>query len=158
MASASVPISRRKALAALAGASAVVAVAREGRAAGPSTASSRDVAVIGAGAFGAWTAWHLLRQRKRVLLLGAHGAANSPASSGGESRLTRTIYGVDGLYTRMAAESFAEQSLAIHRELGLPLEVLARQLPGWAASPRSRSSRSSRRACASTRTARTATS
>src|ERR1700747_2642444 len=42
-----------------------------------------DVAVVGAGVFGAWTAWHLTRRGKRVLLLDAYGPANARASSAG---------------------------------------------------------------------------
>jgi len=48
-----------------------------------------DVAVIGAGVFGAWTAWHLAKRGQRVVLLDAYGAANARASSGGESRIIR---------------------------------------------------------------------
>ena len=48
-----------------------------------------DVAVIGSGVFGAWTAYSLNKRGKRVLLLDAHGAGNSRASSGGESRVIR---------------------------------------------------------------------
>ena len=40
-----------------------------------------DVAVIGAGVFGAWTAHHLRRAGKRVVLIDGFGAANSRASS-----------------------------------------------------------------------------
>jgi len=59
-----------------------------------------DVAVIGAGVFGAWTA-HTLRQRgKKVILLDAHGPANARASSGGESRIIRMGYGPDELYAK----------------------------------------------------------
>jgi len=43
-----------------------------------------DVAVIGAGVFGAWTAWHLAKRGKRVALMEAYGPAHSRASSGGE--------------------------------------------------------------------------
>jgi len=115
-----------------------------------------DTIVIGAGVFGAWTAWHLRRLGQRVLLLDASGPANARASSGGESRMTRTIYGADDLYTRMAWDSledwrwlssrsglpiyypigvlmffgkrepFAEQSIEAHRRMGLRLDVLDR--------------------------------
>ena len=50
-----------------------------------------DALVVGAGVFGAWTAWHLRKAGQRVLLLDASGPANARASSGGESRMTRTI-------------------------------------------------------------------
>ena len=61
--------------------------------------------VIGASAFGSWTAWWLLRSGKSVLLLDAWGPAHSRASSGGESRVIRMGYGVDEIYTRMAMRS-----------------------------------------------------
>jgi sarcosine oxidase len=64
-----------------------------------------DVAVIGAGAFGAWTAYALHHAGKRVILLDAYGPANSRASSGGESRITRMAYGDDEIYSRWALES-----------------------------------------------------
>ena len=146
------PLSRRTLLAA------TIAVATAGRA---RSASQRglehwDVVVVGAGVFGAWTAWELRRRGQRVLLVDAFGPANARASSGGESRMTRSIYGSDLIYTRMAAESledwrwlsgrtglpilhptgvlmffpgqeaFAAQSLEVHRRLGLPLEVFER--------------------------------
>ncbi len=69
------------------------------------TKSSWDSIVVGAGVFGAWTAWHLRKAGQRVLLLDAYGAANARASSGGESRLTRGSYGADEIYTRMAFDS-----------------------------------------------------
>jgi monomeric sarcosine oxidase len=59
-----------------------------------------DVAVVGAGVFGAWTAWHLTRAGKRVLLMDAYGPANARASSAGESRIIRMGYGPDEIYTR----------------------------------------------------------
>src|SRR3954451_10907014 len=70
--------------------------------------TSWDSIVIGAGVFGAWTAWHLRKSGQRVLLLDAFGAAHARASSGGESRLTRGSYGADEIYTRMAFDSLAE--------------------------------------------------
>ena len=66
---------------------------------------SYDVAVIGAGTFGAWSAWHLRQAGLSVALLDAHGAANSRASSGGESRLIRMGYGPDELCTRWSLRS-----------------------------------------------------
>ena len=67
-----------------------------------------DVAVIGAGVFGAWTAWHLARRGKRVLLADAYGPGNARASSAGESRIVRMGYGADELYTRWAVMSLAQ--------------------------------------------------
>ena len=64
-----------------------------------------DVAVIGAGVFGAWTAYQLRRAGKRVVLIDAHGPGNSRSSSGGESRIIRMGYGADEIYTRSALRS-----------------------------------------------------
>jgi glycine/D-amino acid oxidase-like deaminating enzyme len=113
-----------------------------------------DSIVIGAGVFGAWTAWYLRKAGQRVLLLDALGASNSRASSGGESRLTRGSYGGDEVYTRFALnslkqwkwlsdqsglpvfhptgilfffqkrEAYVDQSLEVHKRLALPTQEL----------------------------------
>jgi len=118
--------------------------------------TKEHVAVIGAGVFGAWTAHHLLNSGHKVTLVDAFGPANARASSGGESRLTRAAYGKDAIYTGMASDSLAQwkalsavsglpifipagilfffpteeqylkDSIAAHRELGLPSELLSR--------------------------------
>jgi len=67
---------------------------------------SFDVAVVGAGVFGAWTAYQLCRAGASVVLIDAYGPANSRASSGGESRIIRLGYGPDEIYTRSAMRSF----------------------------------------------------
>lgn len=67
-----------------------------------------DVAVIGAGVFGAWTAWHLTKRGLRVALIEAYGPAHSRASSGGESRIIRMGYGADELYTRWSQKSLTQ--------------------------------------------------
>ena len=122
------------------------------RAAKPGSAA--QVAIIGAGVFGAWTAEHLRRAGHRVTLVDMAGPANSRASSGGESRMTRGGYGKDEIYTRMSFASLPEWkalsdtaglpifipsgvlffsgkpgdyfdgSIAVHRKLGIPLEQL----------------------------------
>ena len=66
---------------------------------------SPDVVVVGAGAFGAWTAWHLRRAGHAVALVDAFGAGHSRASSGGESRIIRMGYGDRALYSRWALKS-----------------------------------------------------
>src|SRR5262245_9866970 len=70
--------------------------------------TSWDSIVVGAGVFGAWTAWYLRKAGQRVLLLDAFGAAHARAASGGESRMTRGSYGPDEVYTRMAFDSLAQ--------------------------------------------------
>ena len=67
--------------------------------------SKPHIAVIGAGAFGGWTALHLLERGARVTLLEAWGPGNSRASSGGETRVMRGTYGPDQPYTEMAARA-----------------------------------------------------
>jgi len=63
------------------------------------------IAVIGAGAFGGWTALHLLERNARVTLLDVWGPGNSRASSGGETRIMRGTYGPDQPYSEMAARA-----------------------------------------------------
>src|SRR6478672_10712876 len=70
-----------------------------------STAAPKII-VVGAGAFGGWTALHLQRSGARVTLLDAWGPGNSRASSGGETRVIRSIYGGDPDYIRWVARSF----------------------------------------------------
>ena len=65
-----------------------------------------DVAVIGAGVFGAWSAYQLRLAGASVLLLDAYGPGNSRASSGGESRIIRLGYGPDEIYSRSSQRSF----------------------------------------------------
>lgn len=113
-----------------------------------------DFVVVGAGVFGAWTAWTLQRRSHNVLLIDAWGPAHSRSSSGGETRLIRTEYAAEPLYTRWAWESLAEwkaldrrcdnpifretgalymysegsakidESIAIQRALDIPIEKL----------------------------------
>ena len=64
-----------------------------------------DVAIAGAGVFGAWTAFHLARSGAKVLLIDAHGPGNLRASSGGEMRIIRMCYGADEIYTRSSMRS-----------------------------------------------------
>jgi glycine/D-amino acid oxidase-like deaminating enzyme len=67
--------------------------------------SKLHIAVVGAGAFGGWTALHLLERGARVTLLDAWGPGNSRASSGGETRIMRGTYGPDQPYTELAARA-----------------------------------------------------
>src|ERR1700738_4564400 len=69
------------------------------------TTAKPHIAVIGAGAFGGWTALYLLRRGARVTLLDAWGPGNSRASSGGETRVSRGTYGANQPHTKMAARA-----------------------------------------------------
>jgi len=89
---------------------------------GPSMNTTRtyDIAVIGAGVFGAWSAYHLQQAGKSVALVDAYGPANSRASSGGESRIIRMGYGPNELYTRWSMRSL-ELWKAFFLRVGKPL-------------------------------------
>ena len=70
------------------------------------SSSAPNVIVVGAGAFGGWTALHLQKSGAKVALLDAWGPGNSRASSGGETRVIRSIYGGDPDYINWVARSF----------------------------------------------------
>lgn len=89
--------------------------------------STPTVAVIGAGAFGGWTALHLLRLGARVVLVDAWGPGNARASSGGETRIIRGAYGGDRVYVEWVARSFElwrEAESRWHRRLYHPTGLL----------------------------------
>jgi glycine/D-amino acid oxidase-like deaminating enzyme len=68
--------------------------------------SSRPkVVVVGAGAFGGWTALSLRQEGADVTLLDAWGPGHPRASSGGQTRIIRATYGPRRIYTRMAARA-----------------------------------------------------
>jgi glycine/D-amino acid oxidase-like deaminating enzyme len=67
-----------------------------------------SVIVVGAGAFGGWSALQLLQKGAKVTLLDAWGPGNSRASSGGETRVIRATYGPEGIYTRMVARALEQ--------------------------------------------------
>ncbi len=75
------------------------------------TQASPDIAVIGAGTFGAWTALKLQQAGAQVTVIDQYGPANSRATSGGETRGVRTGYGdrTHGLlWTRWAKRAIQE--------------------------------------------------
>jgi sarcosine oxidase len=85
------------------------------------------VVVVGAGAFGGWTALELRRRGARVTLVDAWGPGNSRASSGGETRVIRATYGPRAVYTRLAARALAlwkEHERRWQRQLLHPIGVL----------------------------------
>ncbi|HEX5704192.1 MAG TPA: FAD-dependent oxidoreductase [Pyrinomonadaceae bacterium] len=85
-----------------------------------------DVVVVGAGVFGAWTAYQLRQAGKSVTLIDGYGAGNSRSSSGDESRIIRMGYGADEIYSRSAwrslqlwKEFFAQTGDNLFRETGV---------------------------------------
>ena len=84
-------------------------------ASGSASQSGRGVraVVVGAGAFGGWTALELLRRGAQVTVVDAWGPGNSRASSGGETRVIRATYGPDRIYSEMVV-----RALEIWKEAG----------------------------------------
>ena len=64
------------------------------------------IAVIGAGAFGGWTALELRRLGAQVVLVDSWGPGNTRSSSGGDSRVIRAIYGQDRIYVEMVKRAY----------------------------------------------------
>jgi sarcosine oxidase len=90
-------------------------------------AKTRHVAVVGAGAFGGWTALNLLRRGAKVTLVDAWGPGNSRASSGGETRVIRGTYGANQPYSKMAARAmqlWRQNEHRWNRKLFFPIGVL----------------------------------
>jgi monomeric sarcosine oxidase len=98
----------------------------------PRTEKPATYAIIGAGVFGAWTAYTLLSAGHKVVLLDEYGSASSRASSGGETRIIRCAYGPDEVYTRMAKRSLALWSV-FFAQIGC--ELLHRTGVLWIAKP-----------------------
>ena len=71
-----------------------------------SSTTKQRVVVVGAGAFGGWTAFHLLQMGAQVTLVDAWGPGNSRSSSGGETRVIRAIYGTDRIYVEMVKRAY----------------------------------------------------
>ena len=87
-----------------------------------------DIAVIGAGAFGTWTALCLRERGAKVTLLDSFGAGNARQTSGDETRMIRCNYGDKALYSRWAALAFtrwSERQEEFGRRLIFPNGALA---------------------------------
>jgi sarcosine oxidase len=72
----------------------------------PVSARNSEIVVVGAGAFGGWTALYLREMGFTVTLVDQYGPGNSRATSGGESRQIRAGYGERELYTRWVLQAF----------------------------------------------------
>lgn len=80
-------------------------VARQPRSSSACSAVSESV-VVGAGAFGGWTALYLREMGMSVTMIDQYGPGNARASSGGETRQLRANQGDREIYTRWALEAF----------------------------------------------------
>jgi glycine/D-amino acid oxidase-like deaminating enzyme len=72
----------------------------------PAGSSAPRIVVVGAGAFGGWAALHLRRLGAQVTLVDAWGPGNARASSGGETRVIRAVYGPDRIYVELVKRAF----------------------------------------------------
>lgn len=77
------------------------------------------VIVVGAGAFGSWTALWLLRRGASVMLVDQYGPGNALSSSGDESRVTRSAHGPDEHYPRWQRRAL-QQWRALDASLVVP--------------------------------------
>ncbi|MBP7551744.1 MAG: FAD-dependent oxidoreductase, partial [Gemmatimonadaceae bacterium] len=59
----------------------------------PRGTRNNHVVVVGAGAWGAFIAWHLRKEGNKVTVVEQYGAANSRSTSGDETRGIRSSYG-----------------------------------------------------------------
>ncbi len=66
----------------------------------------RKIIVIGAGAWGGWSAYLLQKAGYQVTLVDQYGPGNKLSGSGGKTRIIRMAYGGDPDYTRMTHRSF----------------------------------------------------
>jgi len=85
------------------------------------------VVVVGAGVMGAWTARWLQRRGMAVILVDQYSPGSSLASSGGETRVTRSGHGSDDYYPlwqRHALGQWRELEQAAHRRLFVETGVL----------------------------------
>jgi glycine/D-amino acid oxidase-like deaminating enzyme len=97
------------------------------------TNANAELVVVGAGAFGGWTALYLREMGFAVTLIDQYGPGNSRATSGGESRQIRAGYGDRELYTRWVLQAF-ERWKAREAEWGRRLFFQTGQLsltPEW---------------------------
>lgn len=89
----------------LTGSAALTALVAAGRLRATTPAEGVDTVVVGAGVFGAWTARALHQAGQKVVLIDKVSPAHGRASSGGESRVTRSGYGDNDLYAEWSYRS-----------------------------------------------------
>jgi sarcosine oxidase len=135
-------IDRRSVLTASAGLALAGAAARPASAAAPAiqaSGGSPDIVVVGAGAFGGWTALELRERGFKVLSIDQYGPANPRAASAGETRSIRSGYGAAGMYSAWAVKALKlwnARQAEFGRTLVYPndrIELADRWLPGLVA-------------------------
>jgi glycine/D-amino acid oxidase-like deaminating enzyme len=101
-------VNRRRFLQAASGGVGALALGADPLAAGqrPIASPNSDIVVVGAGAFGGWTALYLREMGHSVTLIDQYGPGNSRATSGGETRQIRAVYGEREIYTKWVLQAF----------------------------------------------------
>jgi glycine/D-amino acid oxidase-like deaminating enzyme len=101
-------VNRRRFLQAASGGVGALALGADPLAAGqrPIASPNSDIVVVGAGAFGGWTALYLREMGHSVTLVDQYGPGNSRATSGGETRQIRAVYGEREIYTKWVLQAF----------------------------------------------------
>jgi sarcosine oxidase len=102
------PLNRRRFLQAAGGGVSALALGRDRLRAGQQSGSNpvAEIVVVGAGAFGGWTALYLREMGFAVTMIDQYGPGNSRATSGGESRQIRAVYGDRDIYTQWVLQAF----------------------------------------------------
>ena len=93
----------------------------------PFFGKNASLIVIGAGAFGGWSALYLLRKGFKVTLIDAWGPGNSRSSSGDETRVIRSTYGDNETYFDLnvrALQLWKENQVLFKRQLFFNAGVL----------------------------------
>ncbi len=91
-----------------------------------------DIVVVGAGAFGAWSALCLCERGAKVTLLDSYGPGNARQTSGDETRQIRSAYADREIYSRWADRAFTrwtERQEEFGRRLIFPNGVLSPNEP-----------------------------
>ena len=99
-------LNRRRFLKTAGGSALAAASWRTNLAGQPQSPATAEIVVVGAGAFGGWTALYLREMGHTVALIDQYGPGNSRATSGGESRLIRAVYGEREIYTKWVLQAF----------------------------------------------------
>lgn len=66
---------------------------------------AKRIILVGAGAWGGWTAFHLQKAGCQVTLIDKGGPGNTLAGSGGKTRIIRLAYGGSEVYTDLTEQS-----------------------------------------------------
>src|SRR5260221_11409766 len=99
-------VNRRRFIKAATGGVGTLALGADRLIAAQGRADACEIVVVGAGAFGGWTALYLREMGHTVTLIDQYGPGNARATSGGESRLFFNDSATTEIYTRWVLQAF----------------------------------------------------